>query len=632
METIYPLKNISIGTSRIGEGCPCFIIAEAGVNHNGNLAMALKLVDAAVDCGADAIKFQKRNLSKIYPEELLNNPNSAEWSFQYMLPILKETELSFDDFREIKDHCAARKIMFLCTPWDEDSLVFLETLGTPAYKVSSADLINIPLLDRIAATGKPLILSTGMAIEKEVDVTVNYLKLKNIKFAILHCVSTYPAPFENLNLSYIQVLKKYGVPIGYSSHERGIAMPIVALTLGAAIIEKHITLDRSLPGPDHPASLEPAGLSKMVRDIRNAEKAMGRPVKNISTMEMMNRQVLRKSIVATCSIKKGTVFSAAMVRVTGPGKGISPQRMPELLGKVVVRDIEKDHFFGEADFISTDKNSINAANLKKPWGFKCRFHDLQQYMRFNPILLEIHFGEKDINTKFVPPDKPYRQRLFLHAPEFINNRLVNLCSDNKNQRQISIDLLQSVIDKASELAPSFNGSVGIVIHVGGMDMDQEYKDVDHLVDRAAEGLLSLNLRGCIILPENLPPRPWYLGGQWYQNVFTHADHMIMLCKKTGFGMTLDISHAQLFCTYVGQSLSEYVKSCLPYVRHVHMGDASGIDGEGLQIGDGDVNWKEVLTILKDIDYTWVPEIWSGHLNNGDGFFNAIQKLAVYDLL
>ncbi|HRJ42000.1 MAG TPA: N-acetylneuraminate synthase family protein, partial [Caldilineaceae bacterium] len=339
--------TILLDNRLVGEGHPVYIIAEAGVNHNGSLPMALKLVDMAKAAGADAVKFQKRNLESLYPKHLLDNPNSAEWAFQYMLPILKQGELSADEFRTIADYCRRKEIRFLCTPWDGKSLELLEELDLPFYKVSSADLVNFPLLESLVATGKPLILSTGMAALHEMRRTVDFLEAREVEFAMLHCISTYPAPFENLNLRFINVLKQFGVPVGYSSHERGITMPVVAVTLGASIIEKHITLDRTLPGPDHAASLEEAGITKMIRDIRNTEVALGTEEKFLSAMEILNRQVLRKSLVANRCLEAGTVVQREMVGVKGPGKGLSPQRIDDLIGLKLRRRICTDEYFTE---------------------------------------------------------------------------------------------------------------------------------------------------------------------------------------------------------------------------------------------------------------------------------------------
>lgn len=629
------IRYLQIGDRLVGEGQPCFIIAEAGVNHNGSLEMALQLVDVALDAGADAVKFQKRELKGLYPAELLENPNAAEWAFQYMIPLLKQTELSADDFRCIKEYCDKCGIRFMCTPWDDTSLELLEELGVEVYKVASADLVNFPLLERIAATGKPMILSTGMATLREIERTVEFLNKIGVCFALLHCVSTYPAPFESLNLRFIETLKKFNVPVGYSGHERGIAMPLVALTLGACIIEKHITLDRTLPGPDHPASLEPQGIKKMVRDIRNAELALGSREKTLSSMEMINRQVLRKSLVAARDLSAGTVVTRDMVAVKGPGKGLTPQRLDELVGVQLDRDIRADEYFTEGDLRARSESVISAGGLKRPWGLKARCHDLLDILRHRPKLVELHFSEADVDDPpFQPPSQPYPQQLFIHAPEFADRRLLDMCSLDDQWREKSLLLLQRTIDRAAEFQPYFaGGPASVVIHVGGMTMDEPVEETEQLLGRAIDAFRRLNSKDIILLPENLPPRPWYLGGQWFQNAFASAEDMVVFCQELGLGMTLDLSHAQLYCNLYDKDLADYVKTCLPFVCHVHFGDASGIDGEGLQIGEGVVNWDVILEILSSKeDFSWLPEIWSGHLHGAAGFIEAVNRLANYKVL
>lgn len=625
-------KTITIGDRLIGEGHPCFIIAEAGVNHNGSLEMALELVDVAAEAGADAVKFQKRVLENLYPPALLNNPNSAEWAFQYMLPVLKKTELSHDDFRKIKTHCEQRDIRFMCTPWDEDSLKFLDELGQDAVKVASADLVNFPLLAKMVATGKPIIVSTGMATPIEIDRTVCFLRERQAQFALLHCVSTYPAPFESLNLRFIETLKQYGVPIGYSSHERGIVIPIVALAFGASIIEKHITLDRTLPGPDHPASLEPQGMGKLVRDIRNAEIALGCNHKRLSSMEKLNRQVLRKSLVAAHFLPSGTLVTEEMIKTKGPGKGLTPQRVNELLGATLDRDVEEDDYFTEGDLRPHFDKVMMVNQFRHPWGLKARFHDLADAIDQKPRLIELHFSEADVDHPFQPPEEPYSQQLFIHAPEFFDQKLLDLATFDEERREQSIDLLQRTIDKTVQLKPHFTSVGGIVIHVGGMSMDKPVANHQKLLQRAADAFKRLDGHGLVLLPENLPPRPWYLGGQWFQNIFIRPEEMIEFCQELNVGMTLDLSHAQLYCTAYDRSLREYIDLCLPYTTHLHIADASGIDGEGIQIGEGVIEWEPILERLAHAEFTWVPEIWSGHLHNGAGFIEAVNRLNHYSLL
>lgn len=623
---------IRVGERIIGCGQPCFIIAEAGVNHNGSLEMALKLVDVAVEAGADAVKFQKRALKNLYPSNLLDDPNSAEPAFQYLLPLLKQIELTNEEFRTIKARCDQLGIRFICTPWDETSLTLLEQLGVDVFKVASADLVNLPLLEQLVQTGKPLIVSTGMATLDEIGSTVNFLKQRAVSFALLHCVSTYPAPLESLNLRFMDTLKQFGVPVGYSSHERGIVIPVAAVSLGACIIEKHVTLDRSLPGPDHRASLEPDDMQRMIHNIRNTEAALGIPEKRLSTMEMLNRQVLRKSLVAARKLPAGTIVTGDMVKVMGPGKGLSPQRIGELIGVRLERCLDTDEYFTEDDLGHAAKVTIRSDLLSPHWGLKARFHDLVEVLEKDPPLVELHFSEADLDYEFAPPPNPYRQRLFVHAPEFADARLLDLCSVDDEARAWAIGLIQRTIDKAIELQPYFSGPPSVVIHIGGMSMDGDLERTDHLLQRAVASLQRLDHKGAVLLPENLPPRPWYLGGQWFQHVFVRAEEMIDLCRELGLGMTLDLSHAQLYCNTSGERLEDYVKRCLPYTRHLHIADASGIDGEGLQIGEGVIDWEVILGLLSKSDLTWVPEVWSGHLQGGDGFAKAINLIAQYDKL
>jgi sialic acid synthase SpsE/sugar phosphate isomerase/epimerase len=627
------VPHLVAGDRRIGEGEPCFIIAEAGVNHNGSLEMALKLVDVAIEAGADAVKFQKRSLKDLYPADLLENPNTAEWNFRYMLPYLQKVELLDEDFFRIKEYCDEKGIRFMCTPWDETSLELLEEIGVEIYKIASADLVNFPLLDRIAGLGKPMILSTGMATLDEIQRTVDFLKARNASFALLHCVSTYPAPFENLNLRFIETLKQFGVPVGYSGHERGIAIPVVTLALGASIIEKHITLDRTLPGPDHPASLEPRGIELMIRDIRNAEEALGSTGKTLNAAERLNRQVLRKSLVAAHDLPAGTVITREMVTVKGPGKGLSPQYLDDLIGITLRREVRADDFFTVADIKPQQYDHIKGEGLRRTWGLKCRFHDLDTIVDLDPQLVELHFSEDDVDFPFEPPEQPYSQRLCIHAPEFADHRLLDMCSLEPIIRERSIAMIQQTIDKAVELRPHFGeGEVGLVIHVGGMSMDEPIADTERLLELAIDSFRQLDPKGITLLPENLPPRPWYFGGQWYQNVFIRAEEMIAICEALDVGMTLDISHAKLYCNWAGEDLADYVAACLPYTRHLHIADATGIDGEGIQVDEGEVDWPRILAVLSDADFTWVPEIWSGHLNNNAGFIDAVNRLAAYDVL
>ena len=252
------MKTIKIEGVDIGKEYPCYIIAEIGVNHNGKLSLAKKLIDASIESGVNAVKFQKRDLKSLYRKESLENPNSESQGFEILLAELQEVELTKNGYMEIIDYCKKKKITFLCTPWDMPSVDFLEELDIVAYKISSGDMTNFPLIKYVSKTRKPMIISTGMSKIEEIEKMVSFVKVQNIPFVILHANSTYPSPIESLDLNLIpEFRKKFDLLVGFSGHEIGIIGSITAANMGAVIIERHITLDKTMKGLDHSSSLEP---------------------------------------------------------------------------------------------------------------------------------------------------------------------------------------------------------------------------------------------------------------------------------------------------------------------------------------------------------------------------------------
>ena len=321
-----------------------FIIAEAGVNHNGSLELAYKLVDAAKEAGADCVKFQ----TYITENDTAVNCEKAEYQkteqqeSQYEL--LKKLELSFDDFRKIQEYCKKKGIMFLSTPFDIESLKFLEEIHMPIWKIASSEVENFQLLREMAKTHKPIILSTGMCTIEEISNAVDVLKKYGAgEIRILHCNTQYPTPMEDVNLKAMYELKSmFQCDIGYSDHTQGIEVPIAAVAMGATIIEKHFTLDRNMEGPDHVASLNPLELKEMVQAIRNIEKAIGTGKKVPSNSEKENRIAARKSIFARCEIKKGQKFTEENIIAKRPGGGVNPMRWEEVIGTCAVRNFKRD--------------------------------------------------------------------------------------------------------------------------------------------------------------------------------------------------------------------------------------------------------------------------------------------------
>jgi N-acetylneuraminate synthase len=349
-------NQISINNKIIGSDQPCYIIAEIGVNHNGDLSLAKKLIDKAIETGVDAVKFQKRNLESLYRKEALENPNSESQGFEILLAELNEVELSKENYFEIVNYCKEKKITFLCTPWDIPSVNFLEELETSAYKIASGDMTNFPLIKHIAKIGKPMIISTGMSKIEEIEKMVSFVKTLNVQFVLLHANSTYPSPIESLNISLIpEYKKKFGIQIGFSDHETGIVGSITAANIGAVIIERHITLDKKMKGLDH-SSLEPDKFKELVTMIRLSEKAKGKPIKKMTRAEVLQREVVSKSIICMTDIDEGEVFSDNNMDVKGPEKGLSAQYFFDMVGKRSPRKIKKGEYLLNEDMsgIKTD--------------------------------------------------------------------------------------------------------------------------------------------------------------------------------------------------------------------------------------------------------------------------------------
>lgn len=619
------LKIVKFGKFEVGEKKSVLVIAEIGLNYNGDFNVAKKLVDEAVMAGANVVKFQKRDLATLYQEALLKNPNQGEQSFSYILPIFRECDLSFEQMKELKEYAESKGAQFLCTPFDIPSVDFLERLNVDFYKIASSDLTNLPLIERLVATKKSLILSTALSTLAELDITVAYLKKVNAQFVLLHCVGAYPAPVEDLNLTFIRKLQEqYNVPIGYSGHERGIFPSLAAVSLGAVLIERHITLNRSAEGPDHLASLEPHEFKQMVEGIRIIEKALGSPAKIRSHGEVMNRKVLGKSLVAASSINIGTVITREMITVKGPAKGLSPQRLYDLIGAKALRNIERDDLFTDND-LRGDNFMPKKYDLNSDWGLKTRFHEADFAASFNPKFLEFHLTDRDVEEDWLPTHH-FEQQLVVHAPDYWRRKMNDLSSFDDAEWNRAIEFIQKSIDLTKKIAPFFKGTPKYVIHVGGMTMEQAPIDRAKLLERATQAMRRLSYDGITMLPENLPPFAWYFSGQWFHNVFMDAQEMVDFCKNLGLKMCFDTAHSKLYCNWAGKDYYEYVKTVAPHVDHVHVADAAGTTIEAININEGEIDFKKVFDILGQPAWTWTPEIWEGHLNNYEGFCIALDRL------
>ncbi len=628
--------QLSIGDFDIGEGFPSFIIAEIGNNHNGDIKMAKRLVDEAKQSGANCVKFQMRDMASLYRNTGQSDDIREDLGSQYVLDTLARFQLTNEEMFEVFDYAKSKEIMPLCTPWDMASLERLEKYGVEAYKIASADLTNHQLLKAAAATSKPIILSTGMSTETEIIAATEILRGAGGPFVLLHCNSTYPAPFSSVNLLYMDRLKNIGkCEIGYSGHERGYGVVLAAIARGARVIEKHFTLDRSLEGNDHKVSLLPGEFKEMVRAVRDVETSLGRAMERQLTQgEMINRENLAKSLTASRNIPSGTRLTADMIEIKSPGQGLQPDRLNDLLGRISQRDMEKGDFFFASD-LQTQRVEPRAFSFDRPWGVPVRYHDFESMASMVPAnLLEFHFSFRDLEEN--PADHfttTLDHQLIVHAPEiFSGSYLLNLAADDNEEAMRGVKEMQQVVDVTRSMKPYFPKAKNplIIANVGGFTetgfVDEPKRK--EMYARLADNLAKVDTDGVEIIPQTMPPFPWLFGGQRHHNLFVDAGEIVEFCKENGVRICLDVSHSKLACTHFQRSFSSFVKTVAPFTAHLHLADAAGVDDEGLQIGDGEIEFPELAELLKvhASEASFIPEIWQGHKDMGSGFWLALSRL------
>ena len=347
-------KLFEIAGHQIGQGQPCFFIAEAGVNHDGDVEKAKKLIDVAVNAKATAVKFQT------FRADLLAAPNAPKAEYQTVTTskqesqtdMLRSLELSQQDYRDLKLYCESHNIIFLSSPFDESSVDLLDELDVPAYKIPSGEAINLPLLKHIGDKHKPIILSTGMSYLAEIKTAVETIyQTNNHDIALLHCTSNYPAMPADINLNAMDTLRRsLGLPVGFSDHTTGLEIPLAAVAMGACIVEKHFTLDRNLHGPDHRASLEPNELKTLIEGIRNIELSFGSGIKRPAASELNNREIIRKSVYLKNNKNAGDAINESDLISLRPSGGISPSEIQKIVGRQLTRPMTQGSILTWADF------------------------------------------------------------------------------------------------------------------------------------------------------------------------------------------------------------------------------------------------------------------------------------------
>ena len=623
-----------VGRHDVGRGHSTFLIAEIGINHNGSVDLAKELVDLAKTSGADCVKFQLRDMAALYRGG--TGSEGEDLGPQYTLDLLSRFNLPAEQLFEVFDHCREVDVDIMCTPWDAPSVDALVGYGVPALKIASADLTNHALLTHAAASGTPLVVSTGMSTETEIRESVSVLRASGTPYALLHCQSTYPAPFKDVNLRYLTRLAELGdCPVGYSGHERGFHVALAAVAMGATIVEKHFTLDRAMEGNDHKVSLLPGEFAEMVQRVREVEEALGSSEpRAVSTGEMMNRVNLAKSLVAARDIEPGELIDRGALDIKSPGRGLQPNALERLVGRTANRALRAGDFFYATD-LSDAVAKGRDFEFRRPWGLPVRYHDVETLTAdCTPDFLEFHFSYKDLE---IDPATVLAERLPMgfacHAPDlFQGDFLLNLASEDDAHWERSITELQRVIDLTRSLRPFFTTDVDPVVisSLGGFSTDR-HAPLDELPDmyaRVAAGLDRVDDSGVRLACQTLPPFPWYMGGQLYCNLFVRAVDTAQFASRYGRRLCLDVSHSKLAATFLGQPFSEAVELLAPHTEHLHLVDAVGVDGEGVQVGDGEVDWAVLARQLDALapGVSFIPEIWQGHVNNGEGFWLALERL------
>lgn len=629
-------EGLRIGARWIREDTPVFVIAEVGINHNGDRDRAKRLIDAAAEADVDCVKFQMRNMAALYRHAQGEGVSAEDLGTQYTLDLLNRFQLSDSEMFSLFDYAKERGLIPLCTPWEEESLRVLEEYGLPGYKIASADLTNHPFLEAAMATCKPLILSTGMSSEREIAQTVALLQNWGATYALLHCNSTYPAPFKDVHLNYLDRLSALGdCPVGYSGHERGWTVVLAAVAKGARIIEKHITEDRALEGNDHKVSLLPEEFKLMVEGVRQVEEAMGQTgERRMSQGEVMNRANLAKSLIINCNLTKGALIESHMIDVKSPGRGLQPYHKPELIGKPARRDLKAGEFLFASDIAGADAEP-RAYTFRRPWGITVRWHDFGDMLpKTNPEFLEFHLSYRDMDEDYHRYfERPLPLDLKVHSPDtFTGDHLLDLANLSQSHRARSISELQRVIDLTRALTHKFERASCpiIIVSLGGFSVDRPLSqpDVAERYRILADSLGELNREGVEIIGQTLPPYPWYFGGQMFLNLFVHPEDTAEFCQKNSLRLCYDISHSKLTCTTFKYSFMEFTETVAPYAAHLHLADARGVDGEGLQIGEGEIDFPALAKQLDRLcpDASFIPEIWQGHKNRGEGFWLALERL------
>jgi len=638
---------LKIGNRNIGEGYEPYLIAEIGVNHNGDLKEAKYLIKKAAECNCNAVKFQHRS-ENLYNE---SDIDSCDLGTQYIIAELKRTRLNIKELKECTIFAKENNLDVIITAFDIPALkeITSEDIDLAALKIASCDLTNQPLFYACGELELPLIISTGMSFEREISEASLLAKSLMIEHAFLHCNATYPAPPEDINLSYIRRLKEITrTVVGYSSHDGNIQVPICSIGYGADILEFHITRSNQAKGTDHRASVEINKLKELVEGCGLAYKTKGNEnPRTPSQGETINRNSLGKSYALNRNYKAGEFVENKDLILISPGSGFTIDQKEKIIGKKLLlnknqgsiinpQDLEIELSFNKKLLDLAIKNLLSLGYLP---GIPVRYHDVERLKEiFNVPLLEFHMSDRDLNlspSNFL--NNNYKDiDLIVHSVEqFEDGFIFDLCSQDEEVINRSFEEIKKLTLHIDELRTYFKYAkkVPIVINLGGFTNDNFLEENCYLNKL---NICTKNLNKLIakynnyeFLPQTMPPFPWHQGGRSFHNILTSIKKIEDFIKKTESNVCFDVSHSFMSCNYFNENLFDHLNILSSRVKHIHLADAESSNSEGLEIGEGSIDFINFHNSLnkKNLKIKMIPEIWQGHLNNGAKFANSIIRFS-----
>lgn len=641
---------VRIGNYKITKNSRPYLIAEIGVNHNGSLDEAFFLINHAASSGCNAVKFQHR-AENVYDTEAIDE---YDLGTQYIISEIERTNLSIEKLNHCCEFASSLGLHIIITPFNETSFneIVQHIRYFSAIKIASCDLTNTMLIDHIVKSkiDVPLILSTGMSHERDIIKTNSYLRTTKKEYAFLHCNSTYPAPAEDINLSYIGRLAELtDSVVGYSSHDGESCIPISSICYGASIIEFHITRDKCANGTDHRASVEVLSLPSFVRNCNLVYSSIGKSSPRIPSQgELANLQSLGKSLTVNKSLGKGHVLTYNDFMLTSPGSGFSLAKIQDLIGKTLSKDLRSGRLLTN-DCIEEYKIS-SYPDLKDALsrldknnyltGIPVRLHDFEKlWSIFKTNMVEFHMSDRDLSLNPSNYIKKEYSDVFLliHAVEqYEDGFIFDLASHDEDIIKRSFLEISRLIASAENLKIFFNQSsrIPIVINPGGFtcdcfaNLDDSLKKTELIANNL--NILSQKYPGYLFLPQTMPPFPWHQGGRSYHNILTSLERIKFFKNICNLKLCLDLSHTALSCDHFKEDIYDHIHIMSDRIAHIHLSDALGSSAEGLEIGAGSIDFKKVHESLNLSSKTFmIPEIWQGHLHDGGKFASSIIRYSSF---